>query len=136
MISPGSIDGLSCASSATSECESQCGEHPDELSIPARIPNLFFSTDISRNIGEADIVLIAVNTPTKLSGLGAGKATDVAALESVTREIAVHAKPGTILVEKSTVPCRTAELIQETVSKSSKPKSHDSIVPAEGAPTT
>jgi len=111
-----SIDGMSSASSATSECESQCGEHRDEIRIPARVPNLFFSTEISKNISEADIVLVAVNTPTKRRGLGAGKATDVTALEAVTREIAIHAKPGTILVEKSTVPCRTAELMQDTVS--------------------
>jgi UDPglucose 6-dehydrogenase len=111
-----SIDDMSSASSATSECESQCGEHGDEICIPARVPNLFFSTEISKNISEADIVLVAVNTPTKRRGLGAGKATDVTALEAVTREIAIHAKPGAILVEKSTVPCRTAELMQDTVS--------------------
>ncbi len=111
-----SIDGMSSASSATSECESQCGEHRDEICIPARVPNLFFSTEISKNMSEVDIVLVAVNTPTKKRGLGAGKATDVTALEAVTREIAIHAKPGAILVEKSTVPCRTAELMQDTVS--------------------
>ena len=48
--------------------------------------------------------------------MGAGRATDVTALEAVASEIAIHAKPGAILVEKSTVPCRTAELIQDTVS--------------------
>jgi UDPglucose 6-dehydrogenase len=68
-------------------------------------------------ISEADIILIAVNTPTKRRGIGAGKATDVTALEAVTREIAIHARPGAILVEKSTVPCRTAEIIRDTVSR-------------------
>jgi UDPglucose 6-dehydrogenase len=111
-----SLDSMSSASSSTSECESQCGYHRDEIAIQARVPNLFFSTEISKTISEADIVLIAVNTPTKMRGLGSGKATDVTALEAVTREIAIHAKPGAILVEKSTVPCRTAELIQDTVS--------------------
>jgi UDPglucose 6-dehydrogenase len=110
-----SIDGMSSASSATSECESQCGEHRDEIVISARQPNLFFSTEVSKCISEADIILIAVNTPTKMRGVGAGRATDVTALEAVTREIAIHAKPGAILVEKSTVPCRTAQLIQDTV---------------------
>jgi hypothetical protein len=110
-----SLDSMSSTSSAESECESQCGDHRDEIVIPTRIPNLFFSTEISKTISEADIVLIAVNTPTKMRGLGSGKATDVTALEAVTREIAIHAKPGAILVEKSTVPCRTAELIQDTV---------------------
>ena len=111
-----SLDSMSSASSSTSDCESQCGYHRDEIAVKARTPNLFFSTEISKTISEADIVLIAVNTPTKLQGLGAGKATDVTALEAVTREIAIHAKPGAILVEKSTVPCRTAERIQDTVS--------------------
>jgi UDPglucose 6-dehydrogenase len=110
-----SLDSMSSTSSSTSDCESQCGDHRDEIAIQARVPNLFFSTEISKTISEADIVLIAVNTPTKMRGLGAGKATDVTALEAVTREIAIHAKPGAILVEKSTVPCRTAELIQDTV---------------------
>jgi len=105
----------SISSSTTSECESQCLDHRDEISVPGRVPNLFFSTEISRHISEADVVLIAVNTPTKMRGMGRGKATDVTALEAVTREIAIHAKPGAILVEKSTVPCRTAELIQDMV---------------------
>ena len=110
-----SLDNMSSASSASSECESQCGEHRDEIHISGRVPNLFFSTEVSKTISEADIVLIAVNTPTKSRGLGAGRATDVTALEAVTREIAIHAKPGAVLVEKSTVPCRTAEIIQDTV---------------------
>lgn len=111
-----SFDSISSSSSATSECESQCEEHRDEISVQGRAPNLFFSTEVAKCISEADIVLIAVNTPTKMRGLGAGRATDVTALEAVTREIAINAKPGAILVEKSTVPCRTAELIQDTVS--------------------
>jgi UDPglucose 6-dehydrogenase len=111
-----SFDGLSTASSSSSECESQCEGHADEICMPSRQPNLFFSTEVSKTISEADIVLIAVNTPTKSRGLGAGRATDVTALEAVTKEIAIHAKPGAIVVEKSTVPCRTAEIIQDTVS--------------------
>lgn len=112
-----SLDSISSASSDdVSSCESQCGEHREEITIPARVPNLFFSTEVSRCISEADIVLIAINTPTKMRGVGAGRATDMTALEAVTREIALHAKEGAILVEKSTVPCRTADLISETVS--------------------
>lgn len=110
---PDSPDSLSSASSSTSQCESQCGEHRDEIGIQARVPNLLFSTEVSKAISEAEIVLIAVNTPTKMRGMGSGKATDVTALEAATREIAIHAKPGAILVEKSTVPCRTAGLIQD-----------------------
>ncbi|KAH9213309.1 udp-glucose 6-dehydrogenase [Leptodontidium sp. 2 PMI_412] len=104
----------SSSSSTTSECESQCQED-GEMSITAREPNLYFSTEVAKTISEADIVLIAVNTPTKMRGLGAGRATDVTALEAVTKEIALHASPGAILVEKSTVPCRTSELIRDTL---------------------
>jgi UDPglucose 6-dehydrogenase len=109
------LDSISSASSDVSSCESQCAEHREEIALPARVPNLFFSTEVSRCISEADIVLIAINTPTKARGVGAGRATDMTALEAVTREIALYAKEGAILVEKSTVPCRTADLISETV---------------------
>ncbi|KAF8854035.1 nucleotide sugar dehydrogenase [Acephala macrosclerotiorum] len=112
---PDSLDSMSSTSTSESECESQCGEHRDEVVVLARTPNLFFSTEVSKCIAEADIVLIAVNTPTKTRGIGGGRATDVTALEAVTREIAIHAKPGAVLVEKSTVPCRTAEIIQDTL---------------------
>lgn len=113
------LGNISSRSSATSECESQCEDHRDEVAVPARVPNLFFSTEVSKSIAEADIVFIAVNTPTKQRGIGAGKATDVTALEAVSKEIAIHAKPGAIIVEKSTVPCRTAEIVQDTVSAAS-----------------
>ena len=98
-----------------SSSESEGEEQRDEIRVPARVQNLFFSTEVARCIAEADIILITVNTPTKTRGLGAGSATDVSALEGATREIAIHARPGAILVEKSTVPCGTAELIQDTV---------------------
>lgn len=83
--------------------------------VPARQPNLFFSTDVGKCISEADIVLIAVNTPTKTRGAGQGRATDMTTFEAVTADVARHAKPGAIIVEKSTVPCRTAQMVQETV---------------------
>ncbi|EFX02075.1 udp-glucose 6-dehydrogenase [Grosmannia clavigera kw1407] len=85
------------------------------ISVPPRESNLFFSTEVSRWIGEADVVLIAVNTPTKSRGAGAGSATDMTAFEAVTGEVAKHARPGAIIVEKSTVPCRTAQLVHETM---------------------
>lgn len=97
-----------------SSSESEGDEQRDEIAVPARLPNLFFSTKVAKCIAEADIILITVNTPTKTRGLGAGSATDVTALEGATREIALHARAGAILVEKSTVPCGTAELIQDT----------------------
>jgi UDPglucose 6-dehydrogenase len=100
------------------DSESEGDEQRDEIAVPLRQPNLFFSTEVAKCIAEADIVLITVNTPTKRRGLGAGRATDVTALEGATREIALNARPGAILVEKSTVPCGTAELIQDTVGHS------------------
>lgn len=118
--SPGNSDGqeaISDASTPSSECESQCGDHRDAMiSIPARRPNLVFSSQVSKCISEADLVLIAVNTPTKNRGAGAGSATDMTAFEAVTSQVAQHARPGAIIVEKSTVPCRTAKMVQDTVS--------------------
>jgi UDPglucose 6-dehydrogenase len=97
--------------------DSESEENNPEINLPAREPNLFFSTEVARCIAEADIILITVNTPTKTRGIGAGSATDMTALEGATREIALHARPGAILVEKSTVPCGTAELIRDVVSQ-------------------
>ena len=85
---------------------------------PARAPNLFFSTDVSRCIAEADLIFLSVNTPTKLSGIGAGSATDLFALELAAQSVAEVARPGAIIVEKSTVPCRTAKRIRDIVSRS------------------
>ncbi|CAK7233537.1 hypothetical protein SEUCBS140593_008635 [Sporothrix eucalyptigena] len=115
---PGLADIVRIARDGSRECS--VGEAPAKDAaggkmIPSRTPNLLFSTDISRYIGEADIVLIAVNTPTKYRGAGAGSATDMTAFEAVTGEVAQHARPGAIIVEKSTVPCRTAQLMQETM---------------------
>lgn len=110
-------DSLSATSSSSSECGSQCGDQLEATTtVPSRSPNLFFTTEIAKCISEADIVLIAVNTPTKSRGAGAGSATDMTAFEAVTAVVAQHARPGAIVVEKSTVPCRTADLIRETVS--------------------
>jgi UDPglucose 6-dehydrogenase len=87
-----------------------------KVNLPARQPNLFFSTDVERCISEADLIFLSVNTPTKLSGIGAGSATDLYAVELATRTIAEAAKPGAVIVEKSTVPCRTAKRIRDIVS--------------------
>ena len=79
-----------------------------------RQPNLFFTCD-STSIAQADMVFLAVNTPTKTFGLGAGRATDMTAVDGAVQEIALHAKPGAIIVEKSTVPCGTAERVRQLV---------------------
>ncbi|KJR88356.1 UDPglucose 6-dehydrogenase [Sporothrix schenckii 1099-18] len=109
---PGLADIVRIARDGSRECSV---DDTEKKTVPSRTPNLFFSTEISRYIGEADIVLIAVNTPTKYRGAGAGSATDMTAFEAVTGEVAQHARPGAIIVEKSTVPCRTAQLMQETM---------------------
>ena len=74
--------------------------------------NLFFSTDIEKNIANSDMVFISVNTPTKKKGVGAGKASNLMYVEACARQVALHAKNHTIVVEKSTLPVRTAEVIK------------------------
>jgi len=92
----------------------------DQLLKKTRNKNIFFSTDIENSIAEADMVFISVNTPTKLKGLGAGKASDLKWVESSSRQIAKYAKRHTIVVEKSTLPVRTAETIQKILDDSNK----------------
>ncbi|CVK93021.1 probable UDP-glucose 6-dehydrogenase [Fusarium fujikuroi] len=98
----------------TTDSEGSSAEE-GEITVAERKPNLFFSTDIAKHIGEADIVLVAVNTPTKYRGVGAGSATDMTAFEAVTGVVAQYAREGAIIVEKSTVPCRTAQLVADTL---------------------
>lgn len=74
--------------------------------------NLFFSTDIPGGIRRADMIFVCVNTPTKAFGYGAGYASDMQYVERTARMILRHARSGTIVVEKSTVPVRTAEAIE------------------------
>ena len=77
-----------------------------------RNKNLFFSNDIKKSIAEADIVFISVNTPTKQKGHGAGYACDLKWVEESARDVAKYSKGHTIVVEKSTLPVKTAELIK------------------------
>jgi UDPglucose 6-dehydrogenase len=74
--------------------------------------NLFFSTDIEGAIDAADIIFVSVNTPTKTSGVGAGRAADLCYIESCARTIARAARSSKIVVEKSTIPVRTAEALR------------------------
>ena len=75
--------------------------------------NLFFSNEIQKCISNADMIFLSVNTPTKLKGIGAGQVIDTRWVEKSAREIAKYAKSNTIVVEKSTLPVKTAETIQE-----------------------
>jgi len=83
-----------------------------ELIVKTRNRNLFFSTNIKEAIESADIIFISVNTPTKTQGLGAGKSSDLKWVEASAREVAKYSKGHTIVVEKSTLPVRTAEVIE------------------------
>lgn len=85
-----------------------------------RCRNLFFSTDIEKHVAEADIVFVSVNTPTKTQGLGAGKAADLTYWESAARMIADVSKSNKIVVEKSTVPVKTAEAIEKILTHNSR----------------
>jgi len=78
----------------------------------ARGRNLFFSTEVEKAIDEAQIIFISVNTPTKTYGKGKGMAADLKYIELCARQIAKIAKTNKIVVEKSTLPVRTAEAIK------------------------
>jgi UDPglucose 6-dehydrogenase len=80
----------------------------DELVKKARGRNLFFSTEIDRGIKEADIIFVSVNTPTKNFGQGAGMAADLQYWEKTARQILANSDHDKIIVEKSTLPVRTA----------------------------
>jgi UDPglucose 6-dehydrogenase len=85
----------------------------DEVVKTSRGKNLHFSTDVKGAIAGADIVFVAVNTPTKSYGVGAGRAADLRFIESVARTIAECATTPKIIVEKSTIPVKTAETIKD-----------------------
>ncbi len=84
--------------------------------------NLHFSCDLELKISEADIIFISVNTPTKKKGIGAGQAIDLKWVEKSARQIAKYAIGHTIVIEKSTLPVRTAETIKEILEKSTRTK--------------
>ncbi|MBP3942201.1 nucleotide sugar dehydrogenase [Sphingobacteriaceae bacterium WQ 2009] len=83
-----------------------------EIVAEARGRNLFFSTDVDKAIAEADMIFISVNTPTKTYGKGKGMAADLKFIELCARQIAAVAKTDKIVVEKSTLPVRTAAALK------------------------
>ncbi|RIB16017.1 UDP-glucose/GDP-mannose dehydrogenase, partial [Gigaspora rosea] len=95
----------------------------DKVVFDRRGKNLFFTTEVEKAINEADLIFVSVNTPTKKAGMGAGYAADLAYIESATRQIAEVARSSKIVVEKSTVPCRTAESMRTIL----EANSHDDI---------
>ncbi len=83
-----------------------------EIVAETRGRNLFFSTEVDKAIDEAEVVFISVNTPTKTYGKGKGQAADLKYIELCARNIAKVAKTDKIVVEKSTLPVRTAQAIK------------------------
>ena len=83
-----------------------------EVVAEARGRNLFFSTKVDEAIAEADMIFISVNTPTKTYGMGKGQAADLKYIELAARQIARESKSDKIIVEKSTLPVRTAETLK------------------------
>jgi UDPglucose 6-dehydrogenase len=86
----------------------------------ARGRNLFFSTDIAAGIRAADIIFVSVNTPTKTFGHGAGMASDLQYWEKTAHEIVAHSESSKIIVEKSTLPVRTAEAMERILHENKK----------------
>lgn len=91
-----------------------------EVVQQARGRNLFFSTDVQGAINASDIIFVAVNTPTKNYGVGSGRAADLRFIESVARTIAEVATGPKIIVEKSTIPVKTAETIKDILAANSR----------------
>jgi len=85
-----------------------------------RDKNLFFSTDIPKEINEADIIFVSVNTPTKTFGEGKGKASDLQYLEKTAHAIVAASDSSKIIVEKSTLPVRTAEALEKILNSNPK----------------
>jgi len=92
----------------------------DEVVRAVRGKNLFFSTDIENNIREADIIFVSVNTPTKTFGVGAGMAADLQYWEKTARQIIACSESSKIVVEKSTLPVRTALAMERILNSNDK----------------
>ena len=86
----------------------------------ARGRNLFFSTAIEQGIAEADIIFVSVNTPTKTFGEGAGRAADLQYWEKTARQILQHSSGNKIVVEKSTLPVRTAQAMDRILNSNGR----------------
>ena len=99
----------------------------DKIVSECRDKNLFFLTDVNNSIKEADMIFLSVNTPTKVKGIGAGQASDLKWIEASARQVAEFAVGKTIVVEKSTLPVRTAETIKQILGSSRKNKNEEQI---------
>ncbi|KAH7644662.1 hypothetical protein DERF_010194 [Dermatophagoides farinae] len=100
----------------------------DEIVKECRNRNLFFSVQVEKEISQAELIFISVNTPTKNFGFGKGKAADLKNLEHVSRLIARSADDSKIVVEKSTVPVRAAESINRILGANKKSGVHFEVL--------
>lgn len=91
----------------------------DEVVTSARGKNLHFTTDIRSAIAAADIIFVSVGTPTKSYGIGVGRAADLRYIESAARLIAEVSEGNKIIVEKSTIPVKTASAIKTILAANS-----------------
>ncbi|MDB5050996.1 MAG: UDP-glucose 6-dehydrogenase [Fibrobacteres bacterium] len=92
----------------------------DEVVAKTRGRNLFFSTETDKGIREADIIFVSVNTPTKTFGQGAGQAADLQYWEKTARQILANSDSNKIIIEKSTLPVRTAEAMERILNANTK----------------
>ncbi len=99
----------------------------DKIISRCRGKNLHFSTAVELNISKADLIFISVNTPTKTQGHGAGQASDLKWVDASARKISQYAKGETIVVEKSTLPVKTAETIKKILHAPNKINDQNSL---------
>lgn len=92
----------------------------DEVVKAARNRNLFFSTETEKGIKEAEIIFVSVNTPTKTFGQGAGRAADLQYWEKTARQVLDHSDHSKVIVEKSTLPVRTASAMERILNANGK----------------
>ena len=96
-----------------------------EIVKRTRNRNLFFSSNVNKGIIQADLIFISVNTPIKKEGVGAGEASNLMWVEACARQIANIATGHTIVVEKSTLPVRTAQMISDILNSSESTKKNE-----------
>jgi len=97
----------------------------EEVVAQTRGKNLFFSTDVDAGIRDNDIIFVCVNTPTKTFGVGSGMAANVQYLEQTARQILRNATSSKIVIEKSTIPVRTAQALENILNHTQSDVSFD-----------
>ncbi len=94
----------------------------------ARGRNLFFTTEVAATIESSNVIFISVNTPTKTFGIGAGRAANLEFVEKCARQIAQNSNSHKIVVEKSTLPVRTAEAVKRILKSATNPNASFSVL--------